>query len=255
MQGLDWEILWDFFLHDHACIVMMVYSRCPQAMLFLFLTCYREVRSCYQLLWFCRTGDANLIPRNPLPPCLNGDSGWNLLVAVMWCSTRPRQRQSTPSLCSVTAGVDTEKPCSLTGAERTPLPIESLHTWKLNLIFAGWSSWALASVQKSLGSQGVTAFITFCTWKESFLKTMNICLFFSFAWTPPSWCMSHAPALWSSLGVLQKALGSCHRLALVTVTIVTFFTRAKAGRWDCPYALAHTFYVQDSRRSRRRKRV
>lgn len=104
------------------------------------------------------------------PPCLNGDSGWNLLVAVMWCSTRSWQKQSTPSLCSVTAGVDTEKPCSLTGAERTPLPLESLHTWKLNLIFAGWSSWALALVQKSLGSQGVTAFITFLYMKGIVFK-------------------------------------------------------------------------------------
>lgn len=34
--------------------------------------------------------------------------------------------------------------------------------------------------------------------------------------------MPRVPALWSSLGVLQKALGSCHRLALVAVTIVTF---------------------------------
>lgn len=110
MQGLDWEILWDF-LHDHTCTVVTVWSRLPQAMLFLFLTCYREVRSCYQLLWFRGTGDANLVPWNP--PRLNGDSGWNLLVAVMWCSTRSWQKQSTPSLCSVTAGVDTEKPCSL----------------------------------------------------------------------------------------------------------------------------------------------
>lgn len=108
-------------------------------------------------------------PETP-PPCLNGDSGWNLLVAVMWCSTRSWQKQSTPSLCSVTAGVDTEKPCSLTGAERTPLPLESLHTWKLNLIFAGWSSWALALVQKSLGSQGVTAFITFLYMKGIVFK-------------------------------------------------------------------------------------
>lgn len=111
----------------------------------------------------------------PFPFGLDGDSRWNLLVAVMWCSTRPRRRQSTPALRAATAGVATEKPCSLAGAEGLPPPLESLHTWKLNLIFALWSSWALASVQKSLGSQGVTAFITFCTWKESFLKTMNTC--------------------------------------------------------------------------------
>ncbi len=90
----------------------------------------------------------------PFPFGLDGDSRWNLLVAVMLCSTRPWRRQSTPSLCVATAGVATEKPCSLAGAEGLPPPLESLHTWKLNLIFARWSSWASVSVQKSLGSQG-----------------------------------------------------------------------------------------------------
>lgn len=109
----------------------------------LFLTCYREVRSCYQPLCVCGTGDAT-VPRNPLLRGLNGDSRLTLLVAVMWYSTRPRRRQSTPSLWSATAGVATEKPCSLAVAEGLPPPLESLHTWKLNLIFARWSSWDLA---------------------------------------------------------------------------------------------------------------
>lgn len=49
----------------------------------LFLTCYREVRSCYQPLCVCGTGDAT-VPRNPLLRGLNGDSRLTLLVAVMW---------------------------------------------------------------------------------------------------------------------------------------------------------------------------
>lgn len=142
VQGLDWEILRDF-LHEHMCTVMMVSSWSPQAVLFLFLTCYREVRSCYQPPVRLRDWRRNRSPK-PLLRGLNGDSRLTLLVAVMWYSTRPRRRQSTPSLWSATAGVATEKPCSLAVAEGLPPPLESLHTWKLNLIFARWSSWDLA---------------------------------------------------------------------------------------------------------------
>lgn len=159
VQGLDWEILRDF-LHEHMCTVAMVSSWSPQAVLFLFLTCYREVRSCYQPLCVCGTGDAT-VPPKPLLRGLNGDSRLTFLVAVMWYSTRPRRRQSTPSLWSATAGVATEKPCSLAVPEGLPPPLESLHTWKINLIFARWSSWALVSVQKSPGSQGVIALLLF----------------------------------------------------------------------------------------------
>lgn len=155
VQGSDREILRDF-LHMHT--VTMVSSRSLQAMLILFLTCYREVRSCYQLLWLCRTGG------------LDGDSRLNLLVVVLWCSTRPRRRQSTPSLCAVTAGVATEKPCSLAGTEGPPPPLESFHTWKTQPNICSVILLSLGVITEKPGISRCDClyylFIFIFTWKE-----------------------------------------------------------------------------------------
>lgn len=83
---------------------------------------------------------------------------------------------------------------------------------KLNLVFARQSSWALASVQKSPGPSRWLPLLCFVHEKELFLRKTN--LFFYLLVPHTTHVASH--------GILQKALGSCHGVALVAVTIVTF---------------------------------